>query len=96
MLKRIWDASRAVDLLQSLDCVDPDRIGMIGHSLGAGTTFWAMAHDERIRAGVIAAAGDVRYSLNASSRRKPFNRVTSWQVPQNVELDIGSNFTTSV
>ena len=52
MLKRIWDASRAVDLLQSLDCVNPDRIGMIGHSLGAGTTFWAMAHDERIRAGV--------------------------------------------
>ena len=37
------------------------------------------------------AAGDVRYSLNASSRRKPLKSVTSWQVPQNVDELMGAN-----
>ena len=53
-LKNLWDATRAVDVLESLDCVDNARIGMIGHSMGAGTTFWAMAFDDRIRAGVVS------------------------------------------
>jgi len=53
-LKNLWDATRAVDVLQSLDYVDHSRIGMIGHSLGAGTTFWAMAYDQRIEAGVLS------------------------------------------
>src|SRR5262249_29009997 len=33
-IKAIWDNIRAVDLLVSLPTVDPDRIGVIGHSLG--------------------------------------------------------------
>lgn len=34
------------------DLVDPDRIGMIGHSLGAGTTFWTAAYDDRVKVAV--------------------------------------------
>src|SRR5262249_37085821 len=33
-MKGIWNHMRCVDYLQSLPEVDPDRIGVIGHSLG--------------------------------------------------------------
>jgi len=52
--KMMFDGTRAVDLLQSLDFVDSDRIGAIGHSLGAGTTLSAMLADSRIKAGIIS------------------------------------------
>lgn len=52
MGKMIWDLSRAIDYLQTLDFVDSARIGCIGHSHGGYTTLAAMAFDERIAAGV--------------------------------------------
>lgn len=48
-MKGIWNHIRAVDLLQSLEEVDGDRIGCIGHSLGGHNTLFAGAFDERIR-----------------------------------------------
>lgn len=50
--KMIWDLSRAIDYLQTLDFVDAGRIASIGHSHGGYTTLFAMAFDERIKAGV--------------------------------------------
>jgi len=50
--KMAWDLSRGLDYLQTLDFVDPQRIGAIGHSHGGITALWGMALDERIRAGV--------------------------------------------
>jgi hypothetical protein len=47
----IWDLSRAIDYLQTLDFVDPARIGSVGHSHGGYTTLFAMAFDERIKVG---------------------------------------------
>ena len=47
--KDAWDTSRAIDYLQSLDIVDPDRIGMVGHSYGGHSTIFAAALDERIK-----------------------------------------------
>ena len=38
MGQRVWIARRAVDLLQTLPEVDPDRIGSTGHSQGGGIT----------------------------------------------------------
>lgn len=49
--KMIWDMGRAIDYLQTLDFIDPARIGSVGHSHGGITTLFAMAFDERIRAG---------------------------------------------
>jgi len=49
--KMIWDMGRVVDYLQTLDFVDASRIGSVGHSHGGITTLFAMAFDERIRAG---------------------------------------------
>lgn len=51
MGKMVWDASRAIDYLESLDFVDASCIASIGHSHGGFTTLCAMAFDERIKAG---------------------------------------------
>jgi len=53
--KRVIDGVRAVDLLQSLDFVDSDRIAAIGHSMGAGGVYWVMAFDERVKAGIMGS-----------------------------------------
>jgi dienelactone hydrolase len=50
--KMVWDLSRAIDYVQTLDFVDSSRIASIGHSHGGYTTLFAMAFDERIKAGV--------------------------------------------
>lgn len=51
MGKMIWDLKRAIDYLGTLDFVDNNRIASIGHSHGGYTTLFAMAFDERIKAG---------------------------------------------
>lgn len=51
-MKGIWNHMAAVDLLQSLPEVDPDRIGCIGHSLGGHNTLFLSAFDKRIRVAV--------------------------------------------
>ena len=48
-MKGIWNHMRAVDLLQGLPEVDPDRIGCIGHSLGGHNTLYVGAFDKRIK-----------------------------------------------
>jgi dienelactone hydrolase len=49
-MKAIWDNMRGVDLLQSLPEVDPQRIGVIGHSLGGHNAIFTAAFDQRIQA----------------------------------------------
>jgi len=47
----VWDLSRGIDYLETLDFVDARRIGSIGHSHGGYTTLAGMALDARIAAG---------------------------------------------
>lgn len=49
---QVVDNMRGVDLLQSLDTVDPDRIGATGASGGGNQTMWLAAMDDRIKAAV--------------------------------------------
>jgi hypothetical protein len=49
--KMIWDLSRGIDYLATLDFVDATRIGCVGHSHGGLTTLFGMAMDSRIAAG---------------------------------------------
>src|SRR5205807_8639900 len=49
-MKAVWNNVRAIDLLQSLPEVDPDRIGCIGHSLGGHNAMFTAAFDTRIKA----------------------------------------------
>jgi hypothetical protein len=55
--KDIWDTSRLIDYLETLDFVDPERIGMMGHSYGGHTTIFTAALEPRIK--VAAANGPV-------------------------------------
>ena len=56
MGKMIWDVSRVVDYLETLDCVDRLQIGCIGHSHGAYGSIFAGAFEPRISL-VIASCG---------------------------------------
>ena len=49
-MKGILNHRRAIDLLQSLPEVDPDRIGVIGHSLGGHNALFLSAFEPRVRA----------------------------------------------
>lgn len=56
----IYDNRRAIDLLQSLPEVDPERIGGIGHSLGGHNSLFTAVFDERIKA-VVTSCGFTRF-----------------------------------
>jgi dienelactone hydrolase len=55
-MKGIWNHMAAIDLLQSLPDVDPERIGCIGHSLGGHNSLFLAAFDRRIKA-VVTSCG---------------------------------------
>ena len=48
--KFTYEHSIAIDVLQSLDEVDRERIGALGHSLGGHGTIFLAAYDERVKA----------------------------------------------
>jgi dienelactone hydrolase len=50
--KYLHDLTCAVDLLASLPGVNPERLGVIGHSLGGLEALWLMWYDDRITAAV--------------------------------------------
>lgn len=55
-MKGIWNHMAAVDLLQSLPGVDPERIGCLGHSLGGHNSLFLAVFDTRIKA-VVSSCG---------------------------------------
>ena len=57
MAKMLYDAMRAVDILESVPNVDKQRIGAVGHSLGAKETLYLAAFDERVKAAVASEGG---------------------------------------
>lgn len=57
MGKMIWDASRALDYLTTLEFVDSKRIGCIGHSLGGKEALFAAAFEERFKVAVSSEGG---------------------------------------
>jgi dienelactone hydrolase len=63
--KAIWDAQRAVDHLVSLPEVDPERVGVIGHSLGGHGAMFAAAFDERLKA-CVSNCGITTFAGNAN------------------------------
>jgi dienelactone hydrolase len=55
--KMLFDAQRAIDLLETLNEVDPQRIGAAGHSLGAKEVLYLAAFDTRLKAAVSSEGG---------------------------------------
>jgi dienelactone hydrolase len=63
MAKMLWDASRALDVLQSLAEVDAGRLGAVGHSLGAKESLYLAAFDDRVRGAMFSEGGiGIRFS----------------------------------
>jgi dienelactone hydrolase len=58
--KYLSDLSVGLDYLDGRAEVDPDRLGVIGHSLGGQQTAWLAWHDDRVRAAA-ASCGTSRY-----------------------------------
>lgn len=52
MGRMLYDAQRALDVLAAVEGVDRQRIGVIGHSLGAEGTLMLAAFDERVKVAV--------------------------------------------
>ena len=52
--RRVWDAIKTIDYLETRNDVDKDRIGMMGISGGGTTTLFTSALDDRIKVTVIS------------------------------------------
>jgi len=76
MHKMLYDAQRGIDVLESLSYVDAQRIGAVGHSLGAKETLYLTAFDQRIKAAV-ASEGGIRFGS------------TNWDAPWYLGKRIG-------
>ncbi|MBT4136873.1 MAG: prolyl oligopeptidase family serine peptidase, partial [Candidatus Latescibacteria bacterium] len=57
MAKLTYDTSRALDLLLAQTNIDPERVGVMGHSLGGKMSFYAGCLDERFKAIVASDFG---------------------------------------
>ena len=57
-MKAVWDNMRAIDLLESLDYVEPRAIAAIGHSLGGHNAIYTAVFDARVRAIATSCAFD--------------------------------------
>jgi dienelactone hydrolase len=55
-MKAVWNNQRACDLLGGLPAVDPERIGVIGHSLGGHNAIFTALFEPRIKA-VVSSCG---------------------------------------
>ncbi len=54
-MKGIWNHMRCMDYLQSLPEVDPERIGVIGHSLGGHNSLFVSVFDRRLKVAVTSS-----------------------------------------
>lgn len=55
-MKGIFNHMRCVDLLESLDYVDPEKIGVIGHSLGGHNAMFVGVFDDRLKV-IVSSCG---------------------------------------
>ena len=72
--KIAYDASIAVDVLETLDYVDAKRIGAMGHSLGGQAAIYLAAYDGRIAA---AACNDGSHTFRFNTSVESFVRPSS-------------------
>jgi pimeloyl-ACP methyl ester carboxylesterase len=79
-MKAIFNHIRCVDLLQVRKEVDPDRIGVIGHSLGGHNAMFVGAFDKRIKV-VVSSCGWTLfdcYNAGEEATKKYGGRLGPW------------------
>jgi len=79
-MKGIFNHMRCIDLLQSRTDVDPNNIGVIGHSLGGHNSIFVAAFDDRIKVAV-SSCGWTQfeyYSIGEAAEKKYGGRLGPW------------------
>lgn len=79
-MKAIFDHIRCIDLLQARSDVDPDRIGVIGHSLGGHNAIFVAAFDPRIKV-IVSSCGWTlmdHYNIGEEASKKFGGRLGPW------------------
>ena len=79
-MKGVFDHIRCVDLLQSMPEVDPERIGVIGHSLGGHNAMFVAAFDTRLKV-VVSSCGWTEfeyYNIGAAAEERYGGRLGPW------------------
>lgn len=79
-MKAIFNHVRCVDLLQVRKDVDPERIGVIGHSLGGHNAIFAGAFDPRLKVIVSSCGWTLMdyYDIGDEKSRKYGGRLGPW------------------
>jgi len=75
--KYLSDLTRAIDFLETIDYVDADRIGTIGHSMGGQEATWLTWYDKRVKVGVSSCG----ISLISTILRDSINHNMAMYVP---------------
>lgn len=79
-MKGIFNHIRCVDLLQARPDVDPERIGVIGHSLGGHNAIFAAAFDTRLKVIVASCGWTLKdyYDIGEEASAKYGGRLGPW------------------
>src|SRR5690625_2082557 len=91
--KVAWDLKRALDFLVTLDFVDAENIGSLGHSLGSWDTLFLAATDKRIKAAVMNHGNTLRFRselwADEEKLREHLERMKNRGIPAiNVDMNI--------
>ena len=79
-MKGIFNHMRCIDLLQNRPDVDPENIGVLGHSLGGHNSIFLAAMDERIKV-TVSSCGWTQldyYNVGADAEKKYGGRLGPW------------------
>ena len=79
-MKAIFNHIRCIDLLQTLPYVDPERIGVIGHSLGGHNAMFVGAFDQRLKV-IVASCGWTlmnHYDIGEEGSKRYGGRLGPW------------------
>jgi acetyl esterase/lipase len=79
-MQAIVNHMRCIDFLQSRADVDPERIGVIGHSLGGHNSMFVSAFDERIKV-TVSSCGWTQfefYNIGEEGSKKYGGRLGPW------------------
>ncbi len=79
--KTLHELQRAVDVLQSLPYVDPERIGVIGHSAGGFYAALLMYIDQQIQAGCSSCGTFKLEFLYGNNQLRPINGFGGCLIP---------------
>ncbi len=80
-MKSIFDNMRCVDLLQARQDVDPDKIAVMGHSLGGHNAIFTAAFDSRLKVTVSSCGWTLMHDYfngDSSSAQKYGSKLWPW------------------